>query len=128
MEEKWLSFSQFREEYPEDKYHVLEIVRYEKGDVDNVLQKITKISSRILKMDLEGDLVTLSNFKKKSETRIVRSKTRRKATMIAKYVKTYNVPDFPIALVLALDKEKFTEEDLKRVEEKVNEILEDIGT
>ena len=128
MEEKWLNFSQFKEEYPEDRYHIIEIVRYEKGDVDNALQKITKISSRILKLDIEGDLITLSNFKKRSETRIVRSKTRRKATMIAKYVKTYSVPDFPIALVLALDKEKFSEDDVKNVEGKVDEILREVGT
>ena len=128
MEEKWLNFSQFKEEYPEDRYHIIEIVRYEKGDVDNALQKITKISSRILKLDIEGDLITLSNFKKKSETRIVRSKTRRKATMIAKYVKTYSVQDFPIALVLALDKERFSEDDVKNVEGKVDEILREVGT
>ena len=126
MEEKWLSFSQLSEEYPEDKYHIVEIVRYDRGDIDLVLQKITKIAYRILKMNLEGDLVTLSNFKKKSETRIVRSKTRRKATMIAKYVRTYNVPDFPVALVLTLKKEKYTEEDVKSIIDEIENILRSV--
>ncbi len=126
MEEKWLSFSQLSEEYPEDKYHIVEIVRYDRGDIDLVLQKITKIAYRILKMNLEGDLVTLSNFKKKSETRIVRSKTRRKATMIAKYVRTYNVPDFPVALVLTLKKEKYTEEDVKSIMDEIENILKSV--
>lgn len=126
MEEKWLSFSQLSEEYPEDKYHIVEIVRYDRGDIDLVLQKITKIAYRILKMNLEGDLVTLSNFKKKSETRIVRSKTRRKATMIAKYVRTYNVPDFPVALVLTLKKEKYTEEDVKSIMDEIKNILKSV--
>ncbi len=126
MKEEWLSFTQFREEYPEDRYHILEIVRFEKGDVDEALQKITKISSRILKLDLKGDLITLSNFKKKSETRIVRSKTRRKATMIAKYVRTYNLPDFPIALVLAVEKDKVSEDVLEEIKKKINEVLESV--
>lgn len=126
MEEKWLSFSQLSEEYPEDSYYIIEIVKYDKGDIDQVLQKITKISSRILKMDLEGDLITLSNFKKKSETRIVRSKTRRKATMIAKYVRTYNVPDFPVALVLALRKDRYSEEDVKKIRGEIEEILKSV--
>jgi Asp-tRNA(Asn)/Glu-tRNA(Gln) amidotransferase C subunit len=126
MKEEWLSFTQFREEYPEDRYYILEIVRFEKGDVDEALQKITKISSRILKLDLKGDLITLSNFKKKSETRIVRSKTRRKATMIAKYVRTYNLPDFPIALVLAVEKDKVSEGELEEIKNKINEVLESV--
>jgi len=67
-------------------------------------------------------LITLSNFKKKSETRIVRSKTRRKATMIAKYVRTYNIPDFPISLVLALKKD-VSEEELEDIRRKIDEIL-----
>ncbi|GEM_PF-2228937 len=126
MEEKWLTFSQLDEEYPEDRYHILEIVRYDKGDIDQVLQKITKISTKILKLNLEGDLITLSNFKKKSETRIVRSKTRRKATMIAKYVRTFNVPDFPVALVLALDREKYNDEDVKNIHNEIEKILKDV--
>ncbi|RLI85691.1 MAG: hypothetical protein DRP01_05690 [Archaeoglobales archaeon] len=123
MREEWLSFAQFKEEYPEEDYHIIEIVKFEKGDVDTALQKITKICSRILKLDLNGTLITLSNFKKKSETRIVRSKTRRKATMIAKYVRTYNVPDFPISLVLALRKDEVDENELEEIKAKIDEIV-----
>jgi len=122
MKEEWLSYAQFRDEYPEDEYHIIEIVRFDKGDIDTALQKITKVSSRILKLNLEGTLITLSNFKKKSETRIVRSKTRRKATMIAKYVRTYNVPDFPISLVLALKKD-VSEDEIEGIRRKIDEIL-----
>jgi len=126
MKEDWLSFTQFKEDYPEDRYHIIEIVRFEKGDIDSALQKITKISSRLLKLDIEGDLITLSNFTKKSETRIVRSKTRRKATMIAKYVRTYNLPDFPVALVLAVEKDKVSESELEEIKRKIDEILQEV--
>jgi hypothetical protein len=126
MKEEWLSFTQFRDEYPEDRYHVIEIVTFEKGDIDVALQKITRICSRILKLDVEGDLVTLSNFTKRSETRIVRSKTRRKATMIAKYVRTYNLPDFPVSLVLAVEKDKVDEKRLEEIKRLIEDVLKEI--
>ncbi len=126
MKEDWLSFEQFRREYPEDRYEIIEIVRFDKGDVDLALQRITRISSKLVKLDIDADLITLSNFSKISQTRIVRSKTRRKATMTAKYVKTYHVPDFPIALVLAVDREKFKEEEIRNIREMIKGVLSDL--
>ena len=126
MEEKWLNFEEFRTNYPEDKYHLIEIVRFEKGNMDSALQKISKITIKLVSLDIDADLLTVSNFSKISQTKIIRSKTRRKATMREKYVKTYYVPDFPIALVLAIEKEKMSDEEVNRIREKINEILDKV--
>lgn len=124
MEEKWLNFEEFKMSYPEEKYHIIEIIRFNKGDIDSALEKISKLTIKLVNLDIDADLVTVSNFSKRSQTRIIRSKTRRKATMREKYVKTYYVPDFPIVLALAIDKEKATDEEVKRIKEKIDEILE----
>ncbi len=126
MEEKWLNFQEFRTNYPEDRYHIIEIVRFDKGNIDSALQKISKLTIKLVNLDIDGDLVTISKFSKISQTRIIRSKTRRKATMREKYVKTYYVPDFPIALVLAIDKEKVSDEEVEKIREKINEIVEKV--
>jgi len=126
MKDVWLSSSEFEKEYPSENYELIPIVIFEEGSVDSALQKISKISVKLHKLDIDGDLVTVSGFSKITKTVIVRSKTRRKATMRAKYVKSYKDVKLPIALFLALDKSKVNQKEIEEIKSKISEVTSKI--
>jgi len=123
MRDVWLSSAEFEKEYPPENYELIPIVVFENSNIDLALQKISKISVKLHKLKIDGDLVTVSGFSKITKTVIVRSKTRRKATMRAKYVKSYRDIKPPIALFLALNKKDTSKEKIEEIKTKISEII-----
>jgi len=126
MRDVWLTSSEFEKEYSPEKYEIIPIVIFEEGNIDFALQKISKISVKLHGLNIEGDLITISGFSKITKTIIVRSKTRRKATMRAKYVRSYRDVRLPLALFLAVERERFTEREINDIKSKINEILKNL--
>ncbi len=126
MRDVWLDPQELEKEYPPEDYELIPIITFENGSVDSALQKISKISVKLHKLNVNGDLVTVSGFSKITKTVIVRSKTRRKATMRAKYVKSYKDVKLPIAMFLAINKKELNSNEIDEIKNKIKNLIKDL--